>query len=499
MAGDLYNLRLSTKGLIFNSAVKTRLKILASGDTAMLHKYETERSLRNLLAKVYGMSAAERAKKNIDEQQLEEQANALEKELHEQSAKYQIKGLQESVRPTWQKMKSKLKKKEAAVEIVQVITKKDTLYVALILKGAIDDLPEMVRLESGGKLEKKSIHYYRNCIQNQVEDVQSYNAFWKPLSPKLKGMRKIYFSADGVYHQINLLTLKNPSTGKYLGDEENIQLVGSIRELIDERKASKAIKAELFGYPDYRGDGKVNNADSNDRGAGSSSLTNELTDGFSRYFNLESGVPSLPGTEKEVNIIDQQFKEHHVPEELFTGVLASEKQIKAVKDPRILHIATHGFFLPNASANSNSGSSDTDLSLLYRSGILLAGCERSMKGYSVAVGEEDGILTAYEAMNLFLDETDLVVLSACETGLGIEQNGEGVQGLQRAFLEAGARTVLTSLWKVDDTATQLLMTTFYKEYLSSRDERQSFQKAQKVVRSKYPHPYYWGAFVMMGK
>src|SRR4051812_359334 len=103
------------------------------------------------------------------------------------------------MRPTWQKVKKKLKKKEDEVEVIQVVTKKDTLYVALILKGVVDELPEMVKLESGGKLERKSIHYYRNCILNQIEDLQSYDAFWKPLSLKLKGMRKIYFSADGVY------------------------------------------------------------------------------------------------------------------------------------------------------------------------------------------------------------------------------------------------------------------------------------------------------------
>jgi CHAT domain-containing protein len=102
-------------------------------------------------------------------------------------------------------------------------------------------------------------------------------------------------------------------------------------------------------------------------------------------------------------------------------------------------------------------------------------------------------------MNLNLDNTELVVLSACETGLGEIKNGEGVYGLQRAFQVAGARNLIMSLWKVNDIVTQQLMVSFFKHWLNGKSKHAAFAQAQKEIRTKYPAPYYWGGFVLLGK
>jgi CHAT domain-containing protein len=170
----------------------------------------------------------------------------------------------------------------------------------------------------------------------------------------------------------------------------------------------------------------------------------------------------------------------------------------------VLHIATHGYFLEDVEASGSAFGvqleNATDNPLL-RSGLMLAGASKTLSGQHMPnlASNDNGILTAYEAMNMNLEGTNLIVLSACETGLGDIKAGEGVYGLQRAFLVAGADALIMSLWKVDDAATQHLMRNFYTNWIKLGNKQKAFKQAQLQLMTKYKEPFYWGAFVMMGQ
>jgi len=183
---------------------------------------------------------------------------------------------------------------------------------------------------------------------------------------------------------------------------------------------------------------------------------------------------------------------------------ATEKSIKSVKAPMLMHNATHGYFLQDVEGSVGSvygvDAENASKNPLLRSGLILADAKGAIGDDQtmIVADHENGILTAYEAMNLDLEGTDLVIMSACETGLGDVKSGEGVYGLQRSFLVAGADALIMSLWKVDDEATQLLMSNFYTNWVKGGDKQKAFKQAQLQLMAKYKDPYFWGAFVMIG-
>jgi len=493
-----YNTQLATKGLFFQSQQKIKNTILASGNQSLIETYNQWVDQRSRLGKLYGLSLKERMRSGTDIEAEQEKANLLEKELSSRSLLF--KSANDQQRYTWQDVRKTLRRNEAAIEMVRFkYYDKDwtdsVMYLAMIVTPKTLDHPELVVFAHGSALDGQAHQKYRNRIKYKLKDKDSYDTFWKPMEAHLEGVNKIYLSADGAYHSVSLGGLFNPASNKYLSDELKIQRVSSTKDLVVAKRERKPKnKVQLLGFPDY-------NANSGKAGAGvDRSLERVIqSDSTTRFFD-GSDIPVLPGTKEEVENMESLFSKSNLPVQTYLSVASSEQAVRSWKNPKIVHIATHGYFLKDKDLEKNdsklAGISKEMLveNPLLRSGLLLANAKQAIQSGG------DGILTAYEARDLQLDETELVVLSACETGLGEVKNGEGVYGLQRAFMSAGAASVIMSLWTVSDQATQELMTSFYENWLiKGQTKREAFESARKTLRVKYAHPYYWAAFVMMGE
>ena len=494
--GNVYNFALTTKALLLNSSIKVRQRILNSGDTSLIKKYVDWISKKEFLTSVLAMNPEQIKKSEIDPKNVEKDVENLERELSESSEIFASNYEREDYK--WKDIQATLDPNEVAIEVIRFrkFTTSFTdsiMYAVLIVTPTTRTSPQLVLLEEGKLLEGKYLKYYRNCIKHHIEDEHSFDTYWKPIEKALSNKRaKIYFSPDGVYNQINIESLRY-NDSSYVIDSTEILLVNNTKEIIkrklrlqkelEQSKSKKKEKvkeaapvADLFGNPTY--------------------YANSVVTG--------QKVPQLVGAEEEVDEINKLLSSHGWDSKIFVEKQATEEAIKSLKSPKALHIATHGFFMEDNQTESDvelEGVNDgkSIVNPLLKSGLLLKN-----GGYLInetnpyAFNSADGILTSFEAMNLNLDNTEIVILSACETGLGEIQLGEGVYGLQRAFLIAGANTIIMSLFKVSDEVTQELMVNFYKSWLETNDKRKAFLTAKKIIKEKYKEPLYWGSFVMTG-
>lgn len=484
----MYNNQVAMKSLLLREAESVRELVASSNIESVRDDYQQWIKLRETIVQHYRLSAEEVEAKGISIPVLELQANELEQRMASALKTTIKKENNKSI--LWTDIQKGLKPGEYAVEIIRTdLFYKgrwtDTVcYAALIIDNKCT-VPTFVLLSNGKLLEEKSMAYYRRSIRARLADDISYDAFWKPFKEYLINPTRIYFSADGLYQQLNLNTLKNPVTGKYLIEEADIRLVSNTKDILQAPVQVVSKTASLFSFPDYGGTTATNNS-------------TERIPGFPE-------LRELPGTKIESDSIKAILSGQGWKVKEYLQKQAAEDSIKLVKSPQVLHIATHGFFLKDVIDSTGDvlgmQSEIAKQNPLLRSGLALAGAAATARERNGSVSKEDGILTAYEAIGLDLSNTDLVVLSACETGLGEMLNGQGVYGLQRAFLVAGARSVIMSLWMVDDFATQELMTNFYREWLkdpTAENKYKAFRTAQLQLKAKLSSPYYWGAFVIVG-
>lgn len=291
-----------------------------------------------------------------------------------------------------------------------------------------------------------------------------------PLRPFLTETSSIFLAPDSQLNLIPFAALKDEN-GKYLIENYSIQYLTSGRDLLKQTvSVPSSSNALLIGNPDYSS--KTTNQSGNTRGRGNIDI------GLVNVNSLRSWCcENLKGTEVEIETIAKLLPSANI----LMGDKATVDAIQEVKAPTILHLATHGFFLPQ---------SDNPL---LASGLALS-------GFNPQKDQFNGALTALEVSNLDLWGTKLVVLSACQTGLGVVANGEGVYGLRRAFVLAGAQTQVISLWNVQDNATKDLMIDYYQRLVKNEGRAEAMRQAQLTMlkNPNYEHPFYWAPFIVSG-
>jgi len=479
LAGKVYDYQLLTKALLLSSSIKIRERIMQSTDEALKNQYSTWIQKKELLTLALSMTPQQLTENGVDTEVLQREVERLEKDLSEKSELFGQSF--ENKRLKFDDVRKSLKPNEVAIEMVRYRHFNHTftdsiIYAALYVKPE-NPKPHVILLKDGKKMETRYFKFYRNAITNKIPDNHSYDVYWKSINDGLGQVATIYLSADGIYNQINLEAIPTPD-GRYIIDNSNIVLVSNTKDIyLKKIKSSALVKdntAFMFGNPTF----------------------------YLASADASHNISSLPGTEKEITELKYLLKQKGWITTDFVSNFAAEEKIKEMNSPKIFHIATHGLYRPSTQMTLEKELEGNQALLsqnpLMRTGLLLRGAGDLLEKTDFNYNMESGILTAYEAMSLNLDKTDLVVLSACETGLGDLQAGEGVYGLQRAFLVAGAKVLIMSMFKVDDEATQKLMLKFYQKWLNTGNLRQSFIDAKKELRVEYPAPIYWGAFIMIG-
>ena len=474
LVNQMYGTSINTKGFLLNNSGKIRSLIFSGKDEDLKNTYAQWLETKENLNMAYQLSKEELVEEKINLDSLTQREDELERQLSQKSVVFRESNEQQIV--DVKRIQSALQERECAIEIIELGEYKNGFtanenYIALVVKQRGIELVKL----GDGRIIQQAVTEFRKKVTHSKLENEAYALTWKALESSLRDINKIYLSLDGVYHQLSINALKD-GTGKYLVDTYNILFVGNTKDVLSLKAAESAVvkpsSAFLVGNPNYGSNGYIE---------------------------------QLPGAEAEVKNINTLLLKHKLKTTSLIGTKATEEKVKQVNSPSILHIATHGYFLADVSSMETSKVLGVDITAarenpLLRSGLLLANCDNVFEeGYRPAHNSENGVLTAYEAMSLNLDNTDLVVLSACETGLGEVKQGEGVYGLQRSFLIAGAKSIVMSLWSVSDDATMELMTFFYSNYAKNGNKSQAFNEALKQLKSKYKEPFYWSAFVLLNR
>jgi CHAT domain-containing protein len=519
-----FDIELTRKGILLKSASELRIRIFESSDTSMINTYYGLLSLRK---KISDLNIASSDKQVKELEKLQDQANDLEKVLALKSKDYRKTQRENNL--TWKEIHKNLNPGEAAIEFSSFHFyngKKSTdtiIYCAIVIRKQ-DTIPRLLYLCEESKLKKDiplTLAKYSNAINSAYGSTGEisqqtgrsgnqeslYDLVWGNLDSLLDGINTVYYAPSGLLNSIAFAAVSCPDK-KTLTEKYKLVQLSTTRTLASPHGEQPVTSAVVYGGIRYDIDDTLAMI------ATSGKYRKKEGDLLAYNASLpgvRSGFRYLPGTENEARLVASSLEQKGVPTTTFKGTEAVEESFAALSgkmSPSLIHLATHGFYYPDTISDEHRkkvmSSMTGDVQFKYsddpllRSGLLMAGSNRYWKGLSLPSGVEDGILTASEVSNMNLLNTQLVVLSACQTGLGDVKGSEGVEGLQRGFKMAGVRYLVMSLWEVPDKETTEFMTSFYDNWPGGKNIREAFRDTQLSMKNKYKEePYKWAAFVLV--
>jgi len=554
----IYDTILWQKGIVVESETSLRKTLAAGVDPknieATVNLFDQDVDLRRQIARLAVDPPSSHSQLGLQLELLQAETNTLEERLARQSSAFAQK--RDPIRST--RVQTKLSAGEAGVEIVRFSEydfAKQTWsgqqhYIALVLRAT--GAPTLIDLGNADQLERtlQASYFSRiapprsngtagvanlSCVpQNSPPAVNTagqvpaevgkpvgfYNAFWGPLLPSLRGITRIFISTDGELNQVALGLIPTPNG--LLTDIYDIRYINSLSDLLrptertlDKPHNNSNQSAVIFANPYF----DISEAQYRETLLGlgipkldaiSATLATSHESGLRGACTQLDQQITQPLEAGLVQGVEPVLKRHGWKIENYFEEKALIETIERIQAPRLLHIGTHGDFAPDPQRMdpiSSSSYSPQIPDAMFRSRIYFAGANHTLVGKQLPADLSNGILTAYQASTLNLHGTELVVLSACETGRGDVEDGEGVFGLRRAFEEAGAEAVLMTLWEVPADQAQEILTNFYKHWLDEGlDKHQALRQAQEDERNilrkdptKGDLPYYWGAFILVGR
>ena len=484
-----YNSALIYKGFLLSTDIELNNLIAESGDSALIKQYTKLQEEKDYL-KLIRKGIIESRKKNVE--QFERDIRANESDIITKS-----KSLGEFTRNmtmTWNDIEAALNKDDVAIEFTGFTVEDTVRYVALVIRKGFTS-PQLVSICT--KRDIKSIKendYYKTS--------QLYETIWKPLEKYIDGCKNIYFTPEGILYNI-AIEYAVDDKGVAMTDNYHMYRLSSTREIAKNKNVINTYKSALFGGLQYT----LDNAERERiKQIYNDSIPAEMV--FRDSPNIRDlreslqELPPLPGALREVEAVADIMKSHHHLVAIETGTEGTEEAFKLLSGKHVntIHISTHGFYDEEGN-EASVDDEDLESNSLSRSGLFMSGASDYLNEVCTSTDMEDGILTSKEISKMDLRGLDLVVLSACRTALG-DISSEGVSGLQRGFKKAGANSILMSLWKVDDEATCLLMTEFYKNWIGEKKTKhEALELAKQAVRSHkerhWDDPKYWAAFILL--